>query len=300
MGGKFNEADILKNVCAEKPFRFSEHTTYGCGGLARGAYFPQSIRQTVAAYNVLSKRGKLAILGNGSNVLASDKFFNGYVIGTKRLAGIVRTGENTVFCRAGTTVAALLKYCIANGLGGLEFLAGIPATCGGLALMNGGAAGKFIGDSIAYVKFYDGKIRNLSNNYCKFGHKYSIMRDINGIILGCGLNFTLCRGESVAENIRGFLKARSGQPKGKSCGCVFKNHGGISAGKIIDGAGLKGLRIGSAEVSGQHANFIINSGESSSDVYALIKEVKRRVFECTGIRLEEEVVYIGDFNDFNG
>lgn len=289
---------IIKNVYTERNFSFAENTTYGCGGTAEIAYFPESIRQTVAVYDYLKDSGqKFITLGNGSNVLASDKFYDGAVISTKRLTGVIRTGEDTVFCRAGTSVAALLKYCITNGLTGIEFLAGIPATCGGLVFMNGGAGGKFIGDKILSVKFYDGKMHDFSNNCCKFGHKYSIMRDINGIILGFTLKLDRSDSETVRENISNYLKKRANQPKGKSCGCVFKNIGEISAGKIIDEAGLKGLTIGGAQVSLQHANFIINSGKNSSDVYALIHEVKRRVLENTGISLDEEVVYIGDFND---
>lgn len=295
------DCDILKSVYTERNFSFAENTTYGCGGTAEIAYFPESSGQAAAVYDRLNAEGySLAILGNGSNVLAADGYFKGVVISTKRLKGVVRTGADTVFCRAGTNAFSLLKYCTANGLSGVEFIAGIPATCGGLAFMNGGADGKFIGDRILSVKFYNGKMHNFSNKYCKFGHKYSIMRDINGIILGITLKLQLSDSKTVSENIAYFLKKRSAQPKGKSCGCVFKNSGGVSAGKIIDAAGLKGLSIGGAAVSYDHANFIINTGKSASDVYALIREVRRRVYESTGISLDEEVVYIGDFNDTYG
>ncbi|MDE6105420.1 MAG: UDP-N-acetylmuramate dehydrogenase, partial [Clostridia bacterium] len=126
---------------------------------------------------------------------------------------------------------------------------------------------------------------------------YSTMRDINCVILGAELKFTLQSATEIKEKINEYLERRRFHPKGRSCGCVFKNVNGISAGKLIDEAGLKGLSIGGATVSREHANFIINRGGKAEDVYLLIKEVKRRVFERTGIRLEDEVVYIGEFND---
>lgn len=290
-----NTVNILKNVTKENDFSFANNTTYGLGGIARIAYFPKSIRQAEAVYKYLkSENMKFVILGSGSNVLASDKYFDGAVISTKCLTGTYRTGENRIFCRAGTKVSSLLKYCADKGFGGLEYLAGIPATIGGIVFMNGGACGKLISENVASVKLFDGKIINLSNKSCHFGHKYSIMRDINGIILGVELTFIPKNSDIVRQNIARVLEMRSGQPKGKSCGCVFKNTGGVSAGKIIDKAGLKGLAVGGARVSDEHANFIINNGACANDVYELIKEVKEKVFERTGVLLEEEVVYIGD------
>ncbi len=285
------------NVFTVNKFSFSEHTTYGCGGFAEEAYFPTDAAKTAFIYDKLtSDNKKIYIIGNGSNILAADGIINGAVISTKRLIGIKKTAQDGVFCRSGTTVTALLHFCVTHGLSGLEFLAGIPATVGGLVLMNGGAGGKFIGGRVSAVKFYDGKLRTFSNNDCNFDYKYSIMRDINGIITGCCLNLDRSDSETVKDNIDLFLKKRSIQPKGKSCGCVFKNPDGLSAGKLIEAAGLKGLKLGCAQVSAQHANFIINTGDKSSDVYALIAEVKSRVFKRAKIRLEEEVVYIGDFN----
>lgn len=290
--------NALANVKKISDYRFSNYTTYGCGGAASVAYFPESFSQTAAVYDYLIDSGiRFVVLGNGSNVLASDNPYRGAVICTKRLRGIRRTGENALFCRAGTSVNLLLKYCTENGFGGLEFLAGIPATVGGIVCMNGGAANNYIGERVTKVKFYDGKFRTFSNNYCNFANKYSTMRDINGVVLGAEIRFDLSESSDVAHKIEYFLRARANQPKGKSCGCVFKNPKGLSAGKIIDEAGLKGLKSGCAEVSSEHANFILNRGDSSADVYRLIREVKRRVFEKTGIVLEEEVVYIGEFND---
>ena len=288
----------ITDIAFEVNFSFAKNTTYGCGGCAKIAYFPKDINEAILVYDYLVNENiNFVTLGNGSDVLASDGGFDGAVISTKNLKGINPVSENSFFCLAGTTVSELLKYCVSNGCGGLEYLAGIPASVGGLLYMNGGAFNKHIGDNTLSVKFYDGNLYDFSNKKCKFGHKYSTMRDKNGLILGAELTFEPNDGEKVKKDIDDILAARGSQPKGKSCGCVFKNYGEISAGKIIDEAGLKGLSNAGAKVSEVHANFIINCGNKSADVYKLIKEVKRRVYEGLGVCLEEEVVYIGDFND---
>ena len=277
-------------------FNFSEHTTYRLGGKADYAYAPKTPGGAVAVYDYF-KENKIpfVILGNGSNVLVSDKGYRGGVICTYCLSGIRQTGENKLYCRAGTKVGTLMKYCADNCLGGLEYLAGIPATIGGIVYMNGGAGGKYIADNVLKVKLYDGKVHNFSNKYCNFAYKYSTMQDINALILGVELAVYPLNGQIVKDNIKNALLKRSGLPVGASCGCVFKNADGCSAGKIIDEAGLKGLSFGGAEVSEKHANFIISTSSSSYDVLTLIKELKRLVLERTGVALEEEVVYIGDF-----
>ena len=291
-----DKSDLLENVKRIRNFSFAKNTTYACGGNAEIAYCPNTIEQATAVYDYLTETGKKFVkLGNGSNVLASDKNFDGAVICTKRLKGVRQTDKNTIFCYAGTTVAELLKFCVENCLGGLEYLAGIPATVGGLAYMNGGAGGTYIDSNIINVMLYDGSIRNFSNKKCNFGYKYSIMRDISGLILGIELKIYPQNSENVRENISNFLNKRKFHPKGASCGCVFKNVGNLSAGKLIDDCGLKGLTYGGAVVSEKHANFLINKGGCAADVYELIKRIKKRVFELTEIKLEEEVVYIGDF-----
>lgn len=291
-----NNDELFKNVTVVKDFSFAKNTTYACGGSADVAYFPETVKQATAVYDYLVSTGKkFIVLGNGSNVLASDKNFEGAIISTKHLRGVSQNGENCVFCYAGTTVSELLKFCVGAGLGGLEYLAGIPATLGGLTLMNGGAGGVYVCENIINVMLYNGSILNFSNKKCNFGYKYSIMRDINCLILGVELRVFTQSSQKVRENISLYLERRKFHPKGASCGCVFKNRDSVSAGKLIEDCGLKGMSCGGAVVSEKHANFLINNGGSAADVYRLIGAVKQRVFERTGIMLEEEVVYIGDF-----
>lgn len=290
---------LLNQVITDDNFSFSKHTTYGLGGRAKRAYFPKTVDETVAVFKHIQKSGeKFVILGNGSNILASDRDFDGAVISTKYLQGIELPDSN-INVLAGTTVPNLLSFCIKNGLSGLEYLAGIPASIGGLALMNGGINTKHLESNIVSVDVFDGKMRNLSNKNCNFGNKHSTMRDINALILSVKLSVTQSTSEEVQSNIDNYLNLRKIQPKGKSCGCVFKNPQGYSAGKLIDDAGLKGYKYGCAEVSKEHANFIINNGACADDVYTLINLVKSKVYEKFNVNLEEEVVYIGEFNVFN-
>lgn len=289
--------DELQNVCRNYDFRFSENTTYRLGGLAKVAYFPETENEAIAVFDCLNKSGeKYVILGNGSNVLASDKFFDGVVLSTARLKGItVKNNRLTISC--GTTVPELMSYCIKNGVGGLEYLAGIPASLGGLVSMNGGVPSRHIGDDVVSVKIFDGIIRELSNANCNFTNKHSIMRDINCIVLSVTVKVCSLTKREIVKNLRSFVKKRGIQPKFGNCGCVFKNPEGLSAGKLIDQAGLKGFSLGGAKVSEKHANFIINDGATADEVFSLIAKVKSRVYDFSGVKLEEEVVYIGEFND---
>ena len=278
-------------------FRFAENTTYRLGGAAKVAYFPENEAEMTSIFEHFSKsEERFVILGKGSNVLASDEFFDGAVISTSKLKGISRV-RNELHVMSGTTVAALMNYCINQGVGGLEYLAGIPASLGGLVYMNGGIPSRHIGEDVLFVELFDGKVKKINAQKCQFSNKHSIMCDINCVILKVVLGIYDNSREEIIKKILAVLKNRSGQPKLGNCGCVFKNPPGMSAGQLIDKAGLKGLKRGGARISEKHANFILNDGATANEVYSLISEVKARVFELFGIRLAEEVVYIGEFND---
>lgn len=288
---------ISDRISSQKDFDFAKNTTYGLGGKAKIAYFPADEQEACAIYSHLSLLDeKFVILGAGSNVLVSDGYFDGAVISLARLDKISYDGE-TLYCQSGVKVAKLLKFCLDNELSGLEYLVKIPASVGGLLFMNGGVQQLYIGTNVRSVTVFDGNLRKLSKNECQFGNKHSTMRDIKCLILSCGLSVCHAPREEIRENINKFCRARDGLPKGRSCGCVFKNPQGMSAGRIIDESGLKDLKIGGARVSDKHANFIINDGGTARDVYLLIREIKRLVAERCGISLEEEVIYIGEFND---
>lgn len=293
-------AVILDNIEKTTQFIFAENTTYGLGGKAEIAYYPKDLLQAHILTDYLINTDKdFCVVGCGSDLLVSDNGYNGAVINTKKLNKI-KYSNGYLYCQSGVKVAKLLTYCKEKGLSGLEYLAGIPATAGGLAFMNAGINYRHIGQDIVSVTIFDGKLRKLSNSNCNFSNKHSTMRDIKCLILSIKLKVEQKNPEYVKEKIENFLNLRSAIPKGRSCGCVFKNPGdGLSAGKIIEDCGLKGLKYGSAQVSCEHANFIVNNGCSASDIYNLIALVKSEVYKRTGIALDEEVVYIGKFNDFN-
>jgi UDP-N-acetylmuramate dehydrogenase len=273
-----------------------ENTTYRLGGGVRVAYYPKNLYEAATLYeSLISQNQKFVVLGNGSNILASDNFFDGVVISTKKLKGIVRVDKNTIFCLSGTSVGELLVYLKKHNLGGLEYLYGIPASIGGLCYMNGGAGGNYLSDNVKSVKLCLGKIINLPNKKCHFGNKYSTMRDTNSLILGVYLSVVPSSRAEIESKIEFYKSARAHLPKGRSCGCVFKNTDNIPSGKVIESLGLKGKRIGGAYVSNIHANFILCDGQSSSDVKSLIDFIKSKALSELGITLTEEVIYIGDF-----
>lgn len=291
-----SDTDIFANVNRQYSFDLAANTTYGCGGRARVAYFPKDEVQAAAVFSRLSGRSeRFFVLGAGSNVLAQDGVYNGAIISSAAMKSITYLPNGNLLCGAGVKIADLLALCQREGLGGLEYLAGIPATVGGAAYMNAGAGGKSISENIVYVRLYDGTLHNLTAKECNFTYKHSTMCDINCIICAVCLSVSRSTSEIVGRTIRERLLKRAAIPKGKSCGCVFKNRRGVSAGMIIEAADLTGLSFGCAKVSREHANFIINSGSRSQDVYALIGRVKRSVKRKMGVTLDEEVCYIGDF-----
>ncbi len=279
--------------------KLSRLTTYGLGGMCE-CYFPRTPYSACRIYEKLRKGGKVAVIGNGSDILASDYGFDGGVICLKRMRGILPISETEILCLAGTNVADILAYCKKRSIGGMEYMYGIPASIGGAAYMNAGVGQYSISQNIVGVKCFGDFNGFLSREKCNFGYRHSTMCDINCLILSVKLRFCKSSDIEIRERTEYFKNKRRHLPKGKSCGCVFKNGENYSAGELIDRAGFKGLRRGNAYVSEKHADFIINEGDCAADVKYLIDIVKRGVLEQFGVRLHEEVVYIGEFNDFNG
>lgn len=284
----------IKSVTKDEVFQrvsLANATTFKCGGTAKYYVEPSdemsliSIVNTCQNYNV-----DYLLLGNGSKILVSDAGFNGVVISTKKLNKINFDGD-FLYVQAGVTVAKLLSFCTLYGIGGFEFLAGIPATVGGLIATNGGAFGM--------------SIANVTHNFALYSNKQTLIKDLTGfsyrhspIIKGEIVLFALLKRSSsstVREDVKRYLLKRKGQPIGNSAGSVFKNPQGDFAGRLIEECGLKGYQIGSAKVSEQHANFIINYGENSSDVYSLMRYIKCAVKEKFNVTLEEEIRCVGDF-----
>ena len=286
---------LTNAINCKKHIKLADITTYGLGGYAE-CYFPKTPYEAKQVYSYLKSKGnKISVLGNGSNVLASDSAFNGSVICMREMCGIIRVSESRIICLAGTKISSILKYCKSSGLSGLEYMFGIPASIGGAAFMNAGIGKYAVSQNIVNIDYFGDFCGKISKNQCCFGYRRSTMRNINGLILSVTLKLTPATPNEIDEKISYFKLKRAHLPKGRSCGCVFKNGENYSSGELIDKAGLKGLKCGGAYISPEHANFIINDGGSADDVKKLIEIAKQNVLQKFGIELQEEVVYIGDF-----
>lgn len=277
--------------------RLSRHTTIGLGGSADLMIFPKTSAELSACAELCRGLGvRFFILGCGSNLLISDSGFRGAAISTRRLGKISLTEEG-VLAEAGATLASLAEFYAENSLAGAEFLAGIPATVGGAVVMNAGCHGREIADiAVSVGAFSFGKEMEIPAAECGFGYRKSAFSCGDKIVTSCLFRAKTADSAAVGKEIERYRRMRETQPKGRTMGSTFRN-GSMPAGEAIEKAGLKGLRVGGAHISEAHANFIMNDGTASSqDVYDLIRTVKALVRERVGISLEEEIIYIGDFN----
>ncbi len=268
--------------------KLSGYTSYGVGGAAKIMVFPEGAEQMRF---VLDAGEKIFVLGCGTNVLCSDKGFNGIVVNTSGVNKISISGVS-VIAECGAKLSRVRELAELNCLSGLEFTEGIPASVGGAICMNAGCFTKTVGDKIAYVRAAGGVYNRAS---CGFDYRKSRFSNGADVVLSACFLLKPSEGDIIAAKREKYRRIRkNSQPHGKSCGSVFQNEGYFAA-KLIDTAGLKGLKIGKARVSEKHANFIINEGESAADIFELISSVKRRVFEFHGVLLKEEIKYLGDF-----
>lgn len=282
----------IENCKRETPFAFSEHSSIGCGGFARTAYYPETVESVKTLVHTLKEQEiPFYVVGNMTNVLPPDGESRRVFIATKRLA---QTDIDNGYFGAGVTSGALLRACRSAHKSGAEFLAGIPCTLGGALYMNAGAAGVYISEIVESVTVLRGEnILVLPVCDCRYAYKTSVFMQNDDVILGGKLRLKTADDETIKQETSRFLERRKHLPKGKSMGCVFKNPDGATAGKLIDGAGLKGLRIGGAKVSEEHANFIINDkNATSAEIRTLIGIIKNAVFAQYKIRLQEEIRYL--------
>ena len=275
----------------ESPFDFSKHSSIGCGGKARIAFYPRNVAELSKLLQKLQKDGvEYTVLGNLTNVLPSDKDKNKAIVCMKDLNGIMLT-EKGVFAYAGVKSGALLRFCRQNMRSGVEFLQGIPCTLGGALFMNAGVSGQYVADVVESVLVYrNGESKLLSKAECGYAYKKSVFMQNGDVIVGAALSLAKADEREIIERESYYEKRRAHLPKGRSMGCVFKNPEGAYAGDLIEKSGLKGLCVGGAFVSKEHANFIINDGScSAQDIETLIAIIKNAVLAQYGITLEEEI-----------
>lgn len=277
----------------------SRHTTWRIGGPADIMVLPATPDHVVFALE-WARAGNVpwAVIGNGSNILAADEGFRGMVIkiggGLRewRLEGPILTAQ------AGVPLTLLVRRTAAAGLSGIEFAAGIPATAGGACVMNAGAFGHSMGERVAMVKVLEpgGGSRILSREEVEFSYRHSSLGDGNLVVLEVVFELVPDTPEAVTARVYELQRERSRrQPlRYPSAGSVFINPPGYAAGWLLEQAGAKGMRCGGAEVSRQHANFIINRGGATArDVEELMARMQDLVYRRFGILLEAEIRRLG-------
>ena len=282
-------------------FPLARCSTLGVGG--RADYFTviNSSRILTAAYNFAGENQlDVLFLGRGSNILFSDSGFRGLVMRMNMRQLHYKFESDEFSVDAGVLVSDVVSLGEQLGFSGFEPFAGLPGTVGGAIYGNAGCYGGQFWDVVEEVTIFDGEyIKVLKKKSDMFGYRWSIFKDNpNWIIVAAHLKFEPKDRELVVAETKRIRELRqASQPKHKSVGCIFKNPpDGRSAGKLIHDCGLKGMQVGQAMISWEHANFFVNlGGARSSDFIELIKIAKGRVFEKFRILLVEEIIMVGEF-----
>lgn len=282
----------------------AEFTTFCIGGPAEAIVRPRDPEELVQLVKVLARLAvPWQVLGRGSNVLVADDGLEGVVIVFGRNFArrrVVEEGDSSVLVRveAGHSLAALVNWHLVNGLSGLEFAVGIPGSIGGAIVMNAGAWGGEIADLVVEVGIMDraGALHRCSRQDIDFGYR-SWGQPKGQVVVDVVLSLGRDIHHQAHDRVLALQKRRQqSQPRGvANAGSVFKNPAnGLSAGRLIEEAGLKGFAIGGAMVSEVHANFIVNAGRArAADVVELMLEIQGRVEKHSGVRLEPEIKVLG-------
>ncbi len=276
----------------------AELTSFRVGGPVLAVVYPQNKGALCALLRFLREReAKHCVLGCGTNVLAPDEGYDGVLVMTSRMAGLSIDGT-TLTAECGRGVTSCASAAQRAGLSGFEFAYGIPGSVGGAVFMNAGAYGREIKDIIIDAECRDsksGEVVTLTRDELMLGYRDSALRHNGMTALSARFSLTPGDGEKIAAEMAELMAKRRGkQPlEYPSAGSVFKRAPGHFTGKLIEDCGLKGARVGGAEVSPKHAGFIVNvGGATADDVKSLIGLVEARVFEKFGVALERELIYL--------
>lgn len=295
---------MWKTIFPEETFRgeirFNEpmikHTSFKIGGPAEVMFFPKdALELKVVLTGARAHDLPVFILGMGTNLLVKEGGIPGITINLKDLNRI-KVVDTLIYAEAGVSLPKLLSFAAKNGLEGLEFVAGIPGAIGGAIVMNAGTKEGEMKDVLDRVTLMNrnGELKVFEKKEIPFGYRRS---GLEGAIV-IGASFKLKKGdpEVIKKRIKDHITERLvREPSGfPNAGSIFKNPTDEPAGKIIEQLGFKGFRIGDAEVSQVHANFIVNKGKAkASDVISLMKVIEEKVFKERGIVLEPEIRIVG-------
>lgn len=299
----------LRNILPEGELRLQEpmkqHTTFRIGGAADYFVLPSGEKELSEGLKLCKEYGvPYYVIGNGSNLLVSDKGFRGAIFCIGSQMGEIEAEEaedgfGILRAFAGASLSKLAAQAAEHGLSGLAFAGGIPGTVGGAVVMNAGAYGGEIKDGIAWARLLweDGEIATLSKEELKLSYRHSILMERPGIVLEAAFRLKKGKKEDILAAMADYKqRRREKQPLNyPSAGSTFKRPEGYFAGKLIMDAGLRGFRIGDAMVSEKHCGFVVNVGEATAaEVKELMEKIDQRVFGKFGVHLVPEVRLVGE------
>lgn len=297
--------DYIKQIVPQENILFDEpmsrHTTFRIGGNAKCLIRVTDKQQLIKLVPLLQKIGQdYFILGNGSNLLVGDRGYSGIIVKLESKTGGIRAEGERITASAGSLLSRTAAFARDNALTGMEFAAGIPGTIGGAIVMNAGAYDGEMRQIVESVEVMDrdGEILVLDNDTMEFGYRTSVIKNRPFIVLEATLRLSQGDEAEISRKMDDLAaRRREKQPlEYASAGSTFKRPEGYFAGKLIMDAGLRGFGIGGAKVSEKHCGFVVNTGNATAaDVREVIEEVQERVKATLGVRLEREVIYLGDF-----
>jgi UDP-N-acetylmuramate dehydrogenase len=296
---KFIQALGAERVIFDEPM--SKHTTFRIGGPADVFAMPETYEQIGEILKLCKAEGlPFFVLGNGSNLLVSDKGYRGVIIQMDRNMQEIRLEGNTIRACAGALLSSIAVAARNASLTGFEFAGGIPGTLGGACVMNAGAYGGEMKDVLKEVMVMtrDGEILTLPAEKLEMGYRTSVIKKMGYLVLEAVISLEKGDEEAIRDRMKELSDLRTQkQPLDlPSAGSTFKRPEGYFAGKLIMDSGLRGCRIGGAQVSEKHCGFVVNAdGATAGDVRALMDHVIQVVKEKHGVTLEPEVKFLGDF-----
>jgi len=279
----------------------SRHTTFRAGGPAAYYVEPVGEEELTAVIGCCQETNTpYYILGSGSNLLVSDQGYDGVIIALEKSWNSIGVEGSRIYAGAGAKLSRLAKAALDASLTGFEFAAGIPGTAGGAVVMNAGAYGCEMKNVLSQVRVLapDGSCRSINTEELKLGYRTSCVALKRYVVLAVVLDLKPGDPVRIRSQMTELATARKAkQPlEFPSAGSTFKRPGGYFAGKLIEDAGLAGLRIGDAQVSEKHCGFVINRGKATaSDIMQLCREVQDKVKETFDVILELEVKTLGEF-----
>lgn len=296
---RFREILAADQILEAEPM--SRHTTFRIGGPADLFLVPKSGVETAAVLRVCREENiPYFILGNGSNLLVSDKGYRGVVVQLYRGFGEIKVRDDKIYAQAGALLSGIASAAREASLTGFEFAGGIPGTLGGAVVMNAGAYGGEMKDVLEEVTVLtpEGEILTMQAKQLHMGYRTSAVKENGYVVLEAVISLEKGKQEAIRSRMQELAGMRSSkQPLSyPSAGSTFKRPEGYFAGKLIMDSGLRGYQVGGAQVSEKHCGFVINTGNATAqDVRQLMADVQRIVKEKFGVTLEPEVKFLGEF-----